>query len=267
MTPPPRTPPPRIVVLFVAIPLEAAPLRAALDATSETLPGAVRAWRGRFGAATSWIVQTGIGASRAAAAAEAAIARLAPDVVVSTGCAAALRGDLVAGDVVVATGTASREGVAPSDEAWAAVYERAAREGGLRVERGRIWTADALVASPEAKRRLAARSESLAVEMEGAAIAAAAARSNVRFVAVRTILDGFDLAIPEGLVDERGRVRPLRVAAALARDPRLVRTLGHLRAAAARSADALGRLHAQAARLVTEDRPVTQDRDVSGDRG
>lgn len=254
MTPEPGETRARTVLLFVAIPLEASPLVARLGGVRERLPDAVAAWRGRFPGGTAWIVQTGIGTARAERAAEAALARLGADAVVSTGCAAALVADLAPGDVVVATETAARGASAASDPGWAGVYERAAGAAGLRVRRGPVWTADALVPGADARRALAAEHGALAVEMEGIAVGAAARRASVPFVAVRTVLDGLDLEVPDGLVDERGRVRPLRVAAALARSPRLVRTLAALRHAAARSADSLGRVHAEALRAVSEDR-------------
>jgi len=85
------------------------------------------------------------------------------------------------------------------------------RRSGKRYHLGPIVTADQIVLMAKEKRDLAARSGALAVDMESAAIAAAAAARSVPFLAIRAILDPVeeDLRIAfDQFLDHRGEPRP-----------------------------------------------------------
>jgi adenosylhomocysteine nucleosidase len=183
------------------------------------------------------LVETGIGASRARAAALAAPAAKAW---LAMGCAGALvpwlrRGQgIVANEVVVldaAGGVAERMGAAGTPLA-----EMAARHG-VRVLEGAIAVSPAVLATAEAKAAVAAASGALMVDMESGAIAQVARERGIPFHALRAVLDGAEESLPFGpdVVDERTgslRMGPvIRALAPPARWPAAVRLVRGQRAA------------------------------------
>ena len=167
----------------------------------------------------SWLVlQSGPGPTRAAAAAAHALdagARL----LVSFGLAGALDAAVTSGAVlaprrVVAEGGAPVAVSAP----WHARVAALADE--FRLVSGDLLTVRAALESPAAKRAAARASGAVGVDMESAAVATAAARAGVPFVAVRVAVDALDDALPRGalaFVDERGNRRLLPVLRAVLR--------------------------------------------------
>ena len=159
--------------------------------------------------AGSWlVVQSGPGAARAAAAAARAIDAGA-GVLVSWGLAGALDAKLAPG-TVVASRRVLAQGAGPLavDPAWHA--RLAAVAGEFAFEHGDLLTVPAALESPEAKRAVATATGAVAVDMESAAIGAAAARAHVPFVVLRVVVDGIDDALPRGAeqwIDERGNRR------------------------------------------------------------
>jgi adenosylhomocysteine nucleosidase len=137
-----------------------------------------------------------------------------PDLLISTGCAGALRPDLAAGDHVIATTIAclrSSERI-PLDAATRNVLRGAAADAGVPVSLGPIACSDGVLATRREREAVAASSGALAVEMEGAGIAVEARAAGIPLVAVRAILDPIDadLGVPAGMLDpETGRVRAL----------------------------------------------------------
>jgi nucleoside phosphorylase len=129
----------------------------------------------------------GPGPTRARAAAEALIAAGA-ETLASFGVAGALDPRLNPGDLVVATAAIDEDGTR---------YAAEPREFGIR---GTILTHPRPVASAEEKRRLFAATGALAVDMETAAVAAAARRAGRSFVAVRAICDAAARALPSAAV-------------------------------------------------------------------
>ena len=163
----------------------------------------------RHSRAGSWlVVQSGPGAARAAAGAASAIDAGA-GVLVAWGLAGGLDAKLAPGAVV-----ASRRVLAqgadplPVDAHWHLRLAALADEFAL--EHGDLLTVPAALESPEAKRAAAAATGAVAVDMESAAIGAAAARARVPFVVLRVVVDGMADALPRGAeqwIDERGQRR------------------------------------------------------------
>lgn len=157
--------------------------------------------------------------------------------VLSFGIAGGLDPALQPGDLVVATRIRALTGAWAADMAWAAWLARstAARLGVL------AGTATA-AADPNAKKALRAMTDALAVDMESQVAAAFAAQHGLPFAALRAVADTAAEALPRaalvGLTPE-GRPAPLRVLAALARNPR---EIGPLKQVAARSRTALAAL-------------------------
>lgn len=159
-------------------------------------------------AGTWLVVQSGPGASRAAAAAARALDSGAR-VLVSWGLAGGLLPKLAAG-AVVAPRRILVQGAEPFevDPTWHSRLTALADE--LALECGDLVSVPAALESPEAKRAAAAATRAVAVDMESAAIATAAARARVPFVALRVVVDGVGDALPRGAeqwIDEFGRRR------------------------------------------------------------
>jgi nucleoside phosphorylase len=197
--------------------------RALLRALGTAEPGpAARTWQGRTVAgAHCWVVETGVGAARARAAAEAApAARL----FVACGCAGALAGELGPGDIVVADQLLTLDtdgrvcGRLPVDPR--ALVSWASRTG-VHLRAGAIASSPVVLATPAAK-AVAAATGALLVDMESAAVAAAARGRGIPSLAVRVVLDraSDDLTVGIDLLDpETGRARAGRVLARLAPRP------------------------------------------------
>jgi nucleoside phosphorylase len=200
----------------------------------------------------SWLLlQSGPGPTRAAAAAARALdagARL----LVSFGFAGALDAALVSG-TVLAPRRVLAEGAAPLvvSPRWHARVAALADE--FPLASGDLLTVPAALESPAAKRAAARASGAMAVDMESAAVAGAAASAGVPFVALRVVVDTLDDALPRGAeqwIDEQGnrRLAPVLRAVFSAGQWRPLVTLTRRYGVARR---VLGRLaHALAARRV-----------------
>ena len=208
------------VVVFAALSWEA---RAALDALQGVEPLGRRRWRGFLGdGAAVRVLQIGVGLDRAERrAAEAAEAGL----YLSAGCAGALdpalrAGDLVIGDRVLPLDPAGRATAEVRADPEALAAWSSAR--GLGVTVGPIASSPVLLHSPAAKRE-AARLGALVVEMESAAVAAAARARGIRCAVVKVVLDesrdGVGFPGSEVVDPETGEIDVGRGVAALALRP------------------------------------------------
>jgi nucleoside phosphorylase len=208
------------VVVFAALGWEA---RAALDALQGVEALGLRSWRGFLGdGAAVRVLQIGIGLDRAERrAAQAADAGL----YLSCGCAGALdprlrAGDLVIADRILPLDANGRVGaalaVSPS-----ALAEWSTRRG-IAARVGPVASSPILLRSADGKRD-AARHGALVVEMESAAVAAAARARGAACAVVKVVLDeaGDAVGFPGGeVVDpETGEIDVARGVAALALRP------------------------------------------------
>ncbi|HKW18967.1 MAG TPA: hypothetical protein VJO35_15775 [Terriglobales bacterium] len=133
----------------------------------------------------------GIGAEYARAAAEAAIAKYSPEILISAGVAGATVPELHVADtvfpsVVVDTTDGSRHETAITRAALASTP--LART---------VLASSESIASASLKRQLAKAYGAHVVDMEAAAVARAAQKHGLRFVAIKTISDEIDFDIPE----------------------------------------------------------------------
>jgi adenosylhomocysteine nucleosidase len=174
------------------------------------------------------VVQSGPGAVRAAAAAARAIDAGA-GLLISWGLAGGLSPAVAPGTVVLPRRVlVEGEAPLPVDAVWHSRLAALAHE--LTVDHGDLVTVAEPLESPAAKRAAAAFCNAVAVDMESAAIAMAAARARVPFVALRVVVDGVDDALPAGAqhwLDEQGRTRASAVLRAVV-DARQWRTLLNL---------------------------------------
>lgn len=179
----------------------------------------------------------GVGGDRARAAADRLLGSGAR-ALVSFGTAGGLEPSLAPGTVLVPERVVAAGGARfATDEAWAGRIR-----GRLRCASGAIAESPRVLGSPLEKRDLFLATSARGVDMESAAVAAAALQAGVPFVAVRAICDAASLAIPPAAlraVDPFGRLRPTRLLAALVRSPGEIAGLLSLSSAAAAAHAAL----------------------------
>ncbi|MGD0870627.1 MAG: hypothetical protein ABSB88_13800 [Bryobacteraceae bacterium] len=132
----------------------------------------------RLGAHDVLLAANGVGARRAGAAVDAALAIFSADSVVSLGFCGALAPELAVADIVVATGIAAADGRFAAQPPAAAPAHRA----------GTVCSLDHVARTAEEKRGLRATG-SIAVEMEAAGVAARAATLGRPFYCIKAVTD------------------------------------------------------------------------------
>lgn len=170
------------------------------------------------------IVQTGVGPLDVAEIAGRLAATQATGLV-SVGtcgglCPQALAGTLLLPATIVASDDGANRVIAIDADWHGRVYETL--QAGFEVVTGAIATVDRVARTPEAKQHLHAETGALAVDMESAHLAAAAARADIPFVTLRVVLDEYDETLPKSVasgVDRAGNPTPFRLARTLALRP------------------------------------------------
>ena len=167
---------------------------------------------GRLDGVPVLVAESGVGKVNAALA-TTALVEAGATAIVFTGMAGGLTPGVHIGDAVVDTdlvqhdvdvtrlgeplGRLPREPAAwPADPDVATALVRALGAVGAHVHRGRIASGDQFIAAAAQARRIAAGFGALAVEMEGAAAAQAAAKLGCPFAVLRWISDAADEAAP-----------------------------------------------------------------------
>lgn len=153
------------------------------------------------------VVRSGIGKVLAAVTTTLLIHQYGVNMVINTGSAGGIGQGLTVGDLVIGdqlayfdvdvTGFGYQKGQVPgmplyyeSSDYLKSEMKKAAEKTGLMVRNGLIVTGDSFVNNPqEVEQILAEFPNALACEMEGAAIAQAAAQFNIPFLVVRAISD------------------------------------------------------------------------------
>jgi adenosylhomocysteine nucleosidase len=232
------------IAIFAALRWECIPILRQLRQVQRERVADFVVWRGSTVGLEVWLVKTGMGTARAAAAARALDASGRFDLFLSTGCAGALARELAPGDLAVAT-TVFSAASGPrfeSDIAHRHLVCRIATRVALRAVVGPVLCSSHVLATA-AEKRAAAECGTIAVDMESAAIAAHAAAVGVPFVSVRTILDAADHELRHAghFIDPHsGALKPLALAGYLAAHPGAVPELlamHRMRLAAQRSLD------------------------------
>src|SRR5699024_8913452 len=197
------------LLILVAMPEEAAPLVARLEASSPVrtpFTGGVEAVRGTLAGSPALVVTTGIGIAAASAAATWAILDAAPSLVVAAGSCGGLAADVEVGTLIVgesftySIADATAFGYAPGQvpggpERFTAPQERvdaaeeAARQAGPRVRRGLMLAGDAFVTAEIAAVMRERFPHALSADMETTASARTAEALGVPFVALRAVSD------------------------------------------------------------------------------
>jgi adenosylhomocysteine nucleosidase len=211
------------IAIFAALRWECRPVLRHLRRVRREAIGGFTVWRGTTPRGHVWLVKTGIGPMRAEAAAGAVTTAQRFDLCISTGCAGGLAAELLPGDLTVATAIVC-DSSGQRFHADAAQVERlcrTAQRAALRVSTGPVLCSGRVLTTAAAK-QAAAEAGSLAVEMEGRAIAARAAQLGIPFVSVRAILDSAAMELPHAgrfVEPQTGALKPLALAGHLARHP------------------------------------------------
>ncbi len=218
------------VAIFAALQWECRPVLRQLRQVSRQRAGDFTFWRGSTPRAEVVLVKTGMGIVQAAAAARAISESGRFELFMSAGCAGALAEELVPGDVAVATAIVDRRtgGHIETHAEYRESARRAAERAALRVRSGRVLCSPQVLASAQDKRAAAAQHGAVAVDMEGAAIAALAAERRVPFISVRAVLDTAETELRDAgrfMDPQTGAVKPIALAAHLATHPRALADL------------------------------------------
>ncbi|WP_316978717.1 phosphorylase family protein [Shumkonia mesophila] len=139
----------------------------------------------------------------------------------SFGLAGGLHPALRSGDVILADRVAGGDAAFPADAAWHA-RASAILHGETRLTVGLLAGAEVAVETPEEKRRLHEKTGAIAVDMESAAVAIAARRFDLPFLAIRVIADTANHRVPAwlaGVIDGEGGVKVGTFCAGLLKRP------------------------------------------------
>ena len=157
--------------------------------------------------------ECGIGKVNAAMSTQIMIDLYRPDVIINSGIAGSLSGDIRIGDIVVADdcvqhdmdGTEMGDPLGqvqfndelrtffPADQATAdQLFDACRTIEGITVFRGRIASGDVFISAHERRQRIADLFSALACEMEGAAVGTVCYRNGVPFAILRSISDDFN---------------------------------------------------------------------------
>lgn len=175
----------RPTLIVVALPSE---LRAVAGVIDAKIRGdAARGWLGEE-RATALAVGVGGGAARAIAAEQ-------PALVISCGFAGALDAALAPGDLVLASSVCDESGerFAVAESVLRVARQALGKE--RRLAQGELWCATRVAATREEKRALA-RPGRMAVDLESWAVARAARRAGIPWLALRVVLDPLEVELP-----------------------------------------------------------------------
>ncbi len=190
---------------------------------------------------------SGVGAGHAARAADRLLAAGA-GALLSWGSAGALAPDLRPGSLLLPERVRGAEEVFDVDPQWRRALRRAL-DRALDPLGGTLMQSAQVLADAPAKRELGVRYGAQAVDMESAALAAAARGAGARFLVVRAVADPAAWTLPAavaGALDARGRVRTARVLRGVVFRPRQWAALLRLARAFAAARATLARVSALA---------------------
>jgi adenosylhomocysteine nucleosidase len=235
------------LALVVALAAERRALERAIGSRRRVRCAGIPCSRGRLAGWDLFLVQAGIGATRARDTA-LRMGRSIPLVGAwSLGFAGGLRPTLRTGDLVCperVLRTPGAPGGALADASAQAHILDELRLAGLSAHGGPLLTVEAPLRLPDAKRRAAAETAAAAVDMEAAGVAEAAAELGIPWLALKVILDPADQPLDARLarcVTPQGNLRWSGILAVLTEGPEAWRALRRMRRAARVAAASLTR--------------------------
>ncbi len=244
---------PQTIGLIAAMPEEIKPLLKKIGRFSKDRYAGFNLYRFSLGSRQFCLIESGMGARRAAAATRALIQTCSPDRIVSFGFAGAVTGGLTVGDVVIANrildyeneGGSTHEGSADGAEP-ALTQPQLPDTGRYRAASAAFITAQHILNKHEVADGLPSGSGEYVLDMETAAVVAEAREAGLSAMAIRAISDAADeelgFSIDE-FTDETMTVRPWRVMTTIARKPwiipQMIRLAGNVKRAGDTLSDAL----------------------------
>lgn len=219
------------IAIIAAMPGEFQAVAAGIDSSGAAIAGALRTMRYLTGKHEILLVESGIGFSNAARAAEILVRNARPELLISTGFCGGLTAELRVGDVVVADNIvmAVENGIGEiplqlTNQIRTFVARQ--RAEGRRIVEG-TYVSTLKIGS---KRRLAAllsdRHPNPVVEMESGAIARIAAENHIPLLAIRAVSDSaseeLEFSLEEFCDPDMRRIRPYRVLLTALRKPRII---------------------------------------------
>jgi nucleoside phosphorylase len=227
-----------MVLIFVALKAESHPIRARLSGSAALSDSDLDGYQGRIAGVPVTLAVTGMGMRRSRISAAKAMDSLAAiDLVIASGVAGGLRGDLAVGQVILSECLVTcrdndfrPEQIIDSPSEWIGRFATGLEASGISHAAGPTMTSRRPIMTAGDKRRAYLQSGgAISVDMESAAIALEAERCGLPFVCMRTILDTADEdVVGTRLIDQNGRVRSLAAAKALITDPRMIISVVHL---------------------------------------
>jgi len=176
------------------------------------------------------LVVSGMGSEQACAAAQQLVQQGAT-ALLSWGTAAALDPDLRSGTLLIPDSIIDSDGHSyPTDIQWKArlVTELS---NSLHLANGSLITSFRIITTPQDKHQLFKRHHCQALDMESAALAAAAQTANLPFMAIRAIVDTADMVLPNSVInalDKDGKPDMVKLISSLLFQPQDWRALIHL---------------------------------------
>lgn len=241
-----------MILIFYAFAREIAPFRRRVGNRAPIALEGLQGFRANVGGREIVAVGHGIGHKRAADSVRRAFNQMpVPELVIGTGVVGALSSGLKPGDLIVSERvlaierdgqTAEQVAVANAEDLRA--VGRSLGMANIAYSSGAILTSHRVLVSGAEKRRAKECTGAIAVDMETAAIATEANARDIRFVAIRAVLDEVDDEVfGVEMTDENGDVRPLALTSYLLRNPgtmlKLPKMIRNLSRATASIADAL----------------------------
>jgi len=186
------------VAIFAALDWECKPVLRHLRRVRRERVADTTLWRGEAPGREVWLIKTAVGERCAATAVQGVCGNGGFDLFLSTGCAGALLPSLRPGDLTIATAVIGNSTGAqfPTDDRHRDQARAVVERAGIHAVMGPVLCSAHVLATAEAKRAATAGTGSVAVEMEGAALAAFAQENGIPFIAVRAVLDSADTELP-----------------------------------------------------------------------
>jgi adenosylhomocysteine nucleosidase len=249
-----ETGPDGFVAILGALPRELVYIRSKIKIQRKVHQKGVRFWVGSYGVQKIVLVQTGIGPSQAQQATRVTLSCFPVKAIISVGFACALHPGMKIGDLVVGESASflsedpCRPGPYPADDRLLLLAGEVSKNTGpsgleqAAVYQGPLLTVRRIIEDAAEKRTLARTSGAIALDMESAAVAGAAADAQIAYLPVRAISDLVDenLSGMSHFFSSEGTFRPLRGLLYLLSHPNDLAHLSRLRAHTITASQRLG---------------------------
>jgi len=232
--------PEKVIGLIAAMPEEVRPLISGVGPVKREKLAGFNVYRFHASGKEIALIESGIGATRAARATRALIDTAAPEVLLNFGFGGAVLPGPSIGDIVVADRLlffkerlfANQAGLAPAlTDELAATLDGKCPGTGYRIHRGTFITTGEIVGKGILAGLLPGGTANPVLEMETTGVARVASERNVPLVAVRAISDGADEELDFSIADftdREMRIRVWKVLWSLARKPWIIPQLVRL---------------------------------------